>query len=156
MKKIIAVGFLMFIGFGLYGQEIEWKTLEQAETEMKKTPNKPLFIDFYTDWCGWCKTMDRTTFQDPEVISYMNQNFIAVKFDAESKSDVKFRGKSYKFVKAKGGGKFKGVNSFAYFSLRGNLSYPAYAIMNSNGRLEKLLLGYMPKEKFFENLNKEN
>jgi thioredoxin-related protein len=98
--------------------------------------------------------MDASTIKEAEVVAYINKNFIPVKFDAESKEEVKFRGKTYKFVRAKGG--FKGVNSFAYFSLRGRLSYPAYAIMNNNGRLEKLLLGYMPKAKFFENLHAEN
>ncbi len=151
MKKILFLSVVLISGL-ISAQEINWLTLEQAEVQLKKTPEKQMFIDFYTDWCGWCKTMDKTTFQDPEVINYINSNFIAVKFDAESKEEVKFKGKTYKFVRAQGGG-FKGVNSFAYFSLRGQLSYPAYAIMDSNGRLEKLLLGYMPKDQFFQNIN---
>ncbi|MDD3771571.1 MAG: DUF255 domain-containing protein [Weeksellaceae bacterium] len=150
MKKYFILSFV-FLSFGLFGQEINWLTLEQAEVEMKKSPNKLLFIDFYTDWCGWCKKMDTSTFKEPEVIKYINEHYIPVKFDAESKEEVKFRGKTYKFLKPQNGG-YRGVNSFAYFSLRGKLSYPAYAVMTNKGKLDRLLLGYMSKEQLFQGL----
>lgn len=150
MKRIITL-IIILAGSGLFAQEIGWLSLEEAEVQMKKSPEKPLFIDFYTDWCGWCKTMDNSTFKDPEVVSYINANYIPVKFDAESKAEVTFRGKTYKYAKPQGGG-YRGINSFAYFSLRGNLSYPSYAVINNNGRLERLLMGYMAKDKLFEGL----
>jgi len=45
--------------------------------------NKAIFVDVYAPWCGPCKKMDRTTFQDPELSAYMNKHFINVKWDAE-------------------------------------------------------------------------
>lgn len=149
MKKYITFGFFL-LGFVVFSQEINWLTLEQAEVEMKKSPKKFLLIDFYTDWCGWCKKMDISTFKEAEVIEHINKNYIPVKFDAETKQDVTFRGKTYKYVRASNG---RGINSFAYFSLQGRLSYPAYAVMKNDGSMERILLGYMPKDKFLEGLN---
>lgn len=150
MKKFAL--FIVFIfSVSLSAQDINWMSLEQAEAEMKNSPEKPLFIDFYTDWCGWCKKMDASTFKESEVVKHINENFIPVKFNAEMKTEVKFRGKTYKYVRPQTGG--RGVNSFAYFSLRGKLSYPAYAVINQEGRLQKLMLGYMPKSQLLENLS---
>jgi len=151
MKNKLVFGFFFVLfSISLSAQDINWLTLEQAEAEMKRNPEKPLFIDFYTSWCGWCKKMDASTFKEAEVVKHLNENYIPVKFDAESKEEVSFRGKTYKYVRPQTGG--RGVNSFAYFSLRGKLSYPAYAVINQKGNLEKLLLGYMPKAQLLENL----
>lgn len=150
MKKYLIFIFILSTSH-LLAQEINWLTLEEAEIEMKKSPNKPLFIDFYTDWCGWCKKMDASTFKETEVVEYINTRYIAIKFDAETKEEVKFRGKTYRFLKPQGGG-YRGVNAFAYFSLRGKLSYPAYAVMTHQGKLDRLLLGYMSKERLIHGL----
>lgn len=152
MKKVLVVTMLLFFA-GLSAQEIQWRTIQEAEKEMKDS-DKPLFIDFYTDWCSWCRVMDRKTFTEPEVIDYINNNYIAVKFDAESKEKVSFRGKDYRYVKPQGGG-FRGVNSFAYFSLRGQLSYPSYAVIFKDGKLDRILKGYMDKGRLLEGLTAE-
>ena len=57
--------------------EIDWMSWDEAVTANGEAP-KMLFIDLYTDWCGWCKVMDRQTFTDPKVIQYMNENFCAI------------------------------------------------------------------------------
>lgn len=147
MKHIIFIFFL--VSAFVSAQDINWMTLEEAEAAQKENPEKPYFIDFYTDWCGWCKKMDISTFKEAEVVKHINENFIPVKFDAETKDDVTFKGKIYKYVRAKNG---RGVNSFAYFSLKGRLSYPSYAVINGEGETEKLLLGFMPKDTLLEGL----
>lgn len=73
---------------------IQWMTLEQAMEAQAKTPKK-IMVDLYTDWCGWCKVMDNSTFKDPNVITYINNNFYAVKLNAEADQTVKYLGKDY-------------------------------------------------------------
>jgi thioredoxin-related protein len=73
---------------------IKWMTMEQAY-KASKVIDKPLFIDVYTSWCGWCKRMDQTTFQDPTVASYINANFHPVKFDAETNDTIQFLERPY-------------------------------------------------------------
>ena len=64
------------------GAEIQWLTMEEAYEKTQKEPKK-ILVDVYTDWCGWCKVMDRGTFRDEKVVAYVNEHYYAVKFDAE-------------------------------------------------------------------------
>jgi thioredoxin-related protein len=57
-------------------------TWEQLLAEAQRT-GKPVFVDMYTDWCGWCKVMDRNTFSNAEVGTYVTQNYLAYKLNAE-------------------------------------------------------------------------
>lgn len=77
--------------------EIHWMTLEQAEEAMKTTPKK-VWIDIYTDWCGWCKVMDKKTFANPYVAQYMNEHFYAVRLNAEQQDSISFMGQKYGLV----------------------------------------------------------
>ena len=62
---------------------IQWLSIEEAYELNKKEPRK-IFVDVYTDWCGWCKRMDKDTFSNAEVAEYVNKNYYAVKMNAES------------------------------------------------------------------------
>jgi thioredoxin-related protein len=118
---------------------IQWLTLEEA-SKMSAKENRPLLIDFYTDWCGWCKKLDATTYQDPAVIDYINQYFYAVKFNAESKESYEFNGKTYQ-NKSKGA---RSTNEFAleYAARNGRLGYPTTTFMFANGEKLMVLPGY--------------
>lgn len=108
-------------------ESIKWYTWEEAY-DLSKTAPKKVFIDLYTDWCGWCKKMDATTFQDPEVIKFLNDNFYAVKFDAEQKEAIVFGDKTYEFMP---GGR-KGVHQLAYALLDGRMGYPAFVMLDES------------------------
>ena len=112
--------------------------LETAQAISVKT-GKPILANFTgTDWCGWCKVMDRNTFTNPDVIDHINNNFIPVKFDAEYQNSVVFNNNSYNFVKS---GR-KGINELAYYLTNGNLSYPMTVFLDENYNLITLLPGY--------------
>ena len=85
MKKILLVAVVAtltmsfaYLSFesNTVEEEINWMSLEEA-MEAGKKQKKKVFIDVYTDWCKWCKVMDERTFNQPEVIEYMNKNFYA-------------------------------------------------------------------------------
>jgi thioredoxin-related protein len=71
---------------------IKWLSYDEAVKLNAKKPRK-IFVDVYTDWCGWCKQLDKTSFRDPGVVKYVNQQYYAVKLNAESTSKVTYRGK---------------------------------------------------------------
>ncbi len=73
------------------GDKIEWLTIEEAQTLNKENP-RTIFIDVYTKWCGWCKKMDKATFQNAEIVDLVNGKYYAVKLDAESKAEIVFNG----------------------------------------------------------------
>lgn len=117
--------------------ELKWYTLEEA-IEANKTNKKKIAIDIYTSWCHWCKVMDKETFTDPTVISYMNEHFYPVKFDGEYKNNITFQGKEYKFVNA---GR-RGINTLAYYLLDGRAAYPTIVYLDEDLNKLKVSPGY--------------
>ncbi len=75
-------------------QEIKWMTLEEAVLLQKKTPKK-IMMDVYTNWCGPCKMLDKNTFHNADVANYVNQNYYAVKFNAEGNDVITFKEKTF-------------------------------------------------------------
>ncbi len=74
--------------------EINWMSFEEAVAAQKKNPKK-IMIDAYTVWCGPCKMLDKNTFQNADVVSYINKNYYAVKFNAQGNETINFKGKTY-------------------------------------------------------------
>ena len=122
---------------------IKWLTFEQA-VELNKTKPGHFFIDFYTDWCGWCKVMDKKTFQDKYIAKYMSENFYCIKFDAEQKSDIQFQNKTWKWM---AGGR-NGFHEIAYYFMSGQLSYPTCVILTPNYELVYPVQGYVDTKEF--------
>ncbi|MBN7800792.1 thioredoxin fold domain-containing protein [Algoriphagus aestuariicola] len=95
-KYLLSFCLLALVSFSLQAQEeITWMKFEEAIAANEQSP-KMLIVDVYTDWCGWCKKMDKETFTDPKVIEHINKNFYAVKLNAEdTKRTFEFMGKKY-------------------------------------------------------------
>jgi thioredoxin-related protein len=117
--------------------EIHWITsIDELQAKMKENPKK-VYIDVYTDWCGWCKKMDASTFRNPALVKYMNTNFYALKLDAERKDTIHFMGKEYHFEP-----QYR-ANTFAVELLKGQMSYPTTVIMAENFQNPVPISGYL-------------
>lgn len=137
------IGFillLVMISSPTFSQEkIKWVSFEEA-IELSEKKSKHIFIDVYTDWCGWCKRMDATTFQDPVIVDIMNKHFYAVKLDAERKDTVYFQDNA--FVNTNPAGR-RSSHQLAQALLKGKMSYPSFVFLNGNAEWLQVLNGYV-------------
>ncbi len=127
-------------------EEIHWITsIDELQMKMMQSPKKVL-VDMYTGWCGWCKKMDADTYTNPALVKYVNNNFYAVKLDAERKDTINFQGKTFFFAP-----EYK-TNGFALELLKDHLAkgeqlmYPQTVLMMENFQNPTAIAGYLTVE----------
>lgn len=106
MKKILFITVIAITAFAFTttkhskatvqaaSSEINWMSFEEAIAAQQKNPKK-IMVDMYTVWCGPCKMLDKNTFHNADVANYVNENFYAVKFNAQGNETINFKGKKY-------------------------------------------------------------
>jgi len=139
IKKYLFIFGLLTISSGLYSQssEVKWYSLEEAVELCEKEPRK-LFIDVITVWCGWCKKMDREVFSQDGIVDILNNEYYAVRLDAQQKDDIEFKGETFKYEMY---GQ-KGFNRFAVELLRGKMGFPSLVFLDEKYNLIQSLEGY--------------
>ena len=90
MKKVTFIVLTFILGAQVYAQKINWVTFDEAVALQKENPKK-IMMDVYTNWCGPCKLLDRNTFQNKDVVDYVNKHYYAVKFNGEGNSTVTYK-----------------------------------------------------------------
>lgn len=127
MKKIVYITLGLLLVTGICRGQISFfeGDLKQA-LKKAKDENKKLFVDFYAEWCGPCKVMDKDVFTRPELGDYFNANFISCRLDAEQ-ADNKPLAKKY------------GITAF-----------PTMVILDAGGREIKKLKGLMSPEQLLK------
>jgi thioredoxin-related protein len=128
--------------------KIKWISITELNEQYKIQP-KPILIDVYTNWCGWCRVMEKETYSQESVSSYINDNYYAVKFDAETTDSVEFNGRKFGYNTS-----YK-ANELAIYLLDGRMGYPTTILLSSINAQPAPLSGFLkpselePPLKFF-------
>ncbi|KQM09040.1 MAG: hypothetical protein AL399_04120 [Candidatus [Bacteroides] periocalifornicus] len=147
MKRITLIAILLgtiLLGSGALlakGKDypsIKWITFEEA-AELCKTKPRPILVDMYTDWCGWCKKLDAYTFTNKIIAGYIDSTFYAVKFNAEGKTPITFRGQVFDPTTTS-----ERTHPLAVYLSGGQLSYPFMVFLDSTFNVINTLPGYYP------------
>ena len=141
MKRGILLLSLFLSSFFLSAQEVNWISLEEAFAK-QVTEQRPLLIDVYTGWCHWCKKMDAATYTNPQIVNYINKNYYAVKYDAETTDTLVIKGQTYF---NKGGNSRRSLNDFS--RILGASSYPTTVFYDKKGENKRLVPGYLEPNK---------
>jgi thioredoxin-related protein len=129
--------------------QISWMSWDEAIAANKKEPKK-LLVDVYTEWCGWCKKMDKNVFTDPVIEAYVKENFYAVKLDAEQKEAIEYDGHTFNFNP---NATRRGVHDLAVALLDSRMSYPSIVYLDEHRDRISISPGFKPADKFIHELN---
>lgn len=114
---------------------LSWKSFNDGLTEAKKF-DKKILVDVYTDWCGWCKKMDKEVYVNSDVAQYLVNSYVVIKLDAESGDQLNYADQKMSEMEL--------AHGF------GISSYPTTIFLKSNGDPITLLPGYLPPKKFID------
>lgn len=143
MRFLVLIGFLLFTVQSQAQNKIKWMTWEEA-IAAQKVDERKILVDVYTDWCKVCKKMDKYTFQKDRLAKYINENYYPVKFNAESRQDITFRNKVYKYVNKVGGG----YHELALVITQGKLKFPTYVFLDETMSILQPIPGYQDSKTF--------
>ena len=140
---------LVFSGFSQHRSlipPVQWFSFEDAlmlnaERVAYGLPARKIFVDVYTDWCGWCKRMDASTFAHPVIAEKLNSNWIPVKINAERRDTVIINDQVFVNESPPGRG---GAHQLAIILLNGQMGYPSFALIDETGRPIQVIQGYQP------------
>lgn len=131
--KTVALAIALSCSFAISASGVQakaaWNDVRTGFALAKKE-HKPIIADVYTDWCGWCKKMERSTFENPGVEQLMSDKFVMVKVNAED-----------------GGA---GEQLAKQNSVNG---YPTILFFDSDGAIKSKLVGYQDAPAFTAVLN---
>ena len=123
-------GLLCLIYLPVTAQQegIRWLSFHQLSDSMA-VQTRPIFISIYTTWCPYCRLLEKRTYQDAQVITFVNQNFYALQLNAEGKEPISFAGQTYTFQP---NGNNTGIHQLALLLVKGSsgTAYPTLVILN--------------------------
>lgn len=141
MKKYVIMLVLALTSLNGFAQDtIKWMSFEEA-LEAQKTEPRKIFMDVYTEWCGPCKMLDKNTFQNQDVAAYINENFYAVKFNAEGTEEVTYN--DFTYTNPSYDPNREGRNSQHLLASAMNINgYPSIVFFDEQGKFIQPIPGY--------------
>lgn len=107
---------------------------------------RPIVIFFYTDWCSYCKMMQRTTFRDKEIINLLNTSYYFIEINGEDKAAVFHLQKTFKYVPS---GINTGSHEIVNYYLKGHpKAYPSLVILNAKFDRKTVRQSYLNSSDF--------
>lgn len=126
------------LGAGSEKTKVKWlksmKEYNSLDSNLQKS--RPMFVDLWTDWCGWCVTMDKRTYSNDSVASFLNNYFIPLKFNAETREKFTWRGVNFHFDEQ------TNLHTFANFLTSGRAAFPTSVIIWPDGKFQAIA-GFM-------------
>jgi len=146
MKKLILIFFILGVQSINAQSKITWLNFEELEDSLK-IENKPVLLYFYTDWCVYCKKMEKNAFKNSEVISELKETFYAVKMNAESTDAITFDGQIFTNEQSKI--KRNGIHQIPLLLARRKdkpISFPVIMVLDKNFRVKKKSHEYLTSD----------
>jgi thioredoxin-related protein len=133
---LFTILIFLFVSSAPKREQMKWMSLAEAEANLQNE-KKPVLIDLYTDWCGWCKVMDRKTYSNKNVAEYLGQKFYAARVNAETKEKIIWKQKAYQYNPS------YRSNEFAVYITGGRLEFPTTIIIPDDGSDPQAIPGYL-------------
>ncbi len=134
----LLLGLTALPRFASAAEEIPWQTWDAGLKHAAET-GRPILVDVYTDWCGWCKRMDREVYARADVRAALARSFVPIKLNAESKGAATYQ--SQKLTE-------RGIA--AKFKVSG---YPTTVFLASDGKHLVNAPGFLPPDRFLQVLS---
>lgn len=135
MRSLAALALALSFALPAHAGSVAWRGWNDG-LAVAASSSKPVIVDVYTDWCGWCKRMDRDVYARADVTDYLNGHFVMVRLNAESNERVNYQGRALSARTLAGG-----------FQVTG---YPTTIFLRANGEHMVNVPGYIPAEKFMK------
>ena len=149
MRKLFLPILLVILSLSSFSftykvDKVQWYDWEQA-LELAETDQKKIIVFIHTDKCVWCEKMENATFNETHISSYINEKYLPVKFNAQTKETIVFNNREYKYIKQGS----TGYHELAAALTGGRLVYPTSVFLDEQLRVLQSIQGYQ-EYNFFE------